>query len=68
MSRENTLLFTRGNAMMENNFLQAPTLAVNGIKKSTTHLNGSLNGFGNQKTKVAPMDDAPQIQIEASLL
>lgn len=68
MSRENTLLFTRGNAMMENNFLQAPTLAVNGIKKSTTHLNGSLNGFVNQKTKVAPMDDAPQIQIEVSLL
>lgn len=68
MSRENTLLFTRGNTMMENNFLQPPTLAVNGIKKSTTHLNGSLNGFGNQKTKVAPMDDAPQIQIEVSLL
>ncbi|XP_065924754.1 inositol 1,4,5-trisphosphate receptor type 3 isoform X2 [Magallana gigas] len=64
MSRENTLLFTRGNTMMENNFLQPPTLTVNGIKKSTTHLNGSLNGFGNQKTKVAPMDDAPQIQIE----
>eukprot|EP00105_Crassostrea_gigas_P038196 XP_019922344.1 PREDICTED: inositol 1,4,5-trisphosphate receptor-like protein A [Crassostrea gigas] len=64
MSRENTLLFTRGNTMMENNFLQPPALAVNGIKKSTTHLNGSLNGFSNQKTKVAPMDDAPQIQIE----
>ncbi|XP_052703117.1 inositol 1,4,5-trisphosphate receptor type 2-like isoform X5 [Crassostrea angulata] len=64
MSRENTLLFTRGNTLMENNFLQPPTLAVNGLKKSTTHLNGSLNGFGNQKTKVAPMDDTPQIQIE----
>lgn len=52
---------------MENNFLQPPTLAVNDIKKSATHLNGSLNGFGNQKTKVAPMEDTPQLQIEVIL-
>ncbi|XP_061178320.1 inositol 1,4,5-trisphosphate receptor type 2-like [Saccostrea echinata] len=56
--------FSRENTMMGNHFLQPPTLTVNGVQKSTLQMNGSANGFSNPKSKVAPMENPPEIQIE----
>jgi hypothetical protein len=47
-----------------NTLLPPPSLQVNNVQKSTLHVNGIGTGFSSPKSKIAPADDTPAIQIE----